>query len=350
MLTFAWWPIWLLLPLPILIRLMWPRYNAQQHAFALRVPFFQRLVSLLKPGTLPSNTQHPAWLLLMSLLWLLLLTSASRPVWLGEPIELPASGRDLMLAVDISQSMETPDFEWQGEQINRLMAVKKVVGDFIQRRQHDRIGLVLFGTQAYLQTPLTFDHVTLEKLLDEAQLGMAGPQTAIGDGIGLALKRLRAHASASRVLILLTDGANTAGAVDPIKAAELAAQEKLKIYTIGVGADRLTIRGPFGMGRREINPSADLDEDALKKIAELTGGQYFRAKDLQELEKIYALLDKLEPMEIDRSIIRPQRDYFHWPLAAALVVSLLLLGLSLLSGRSLLGKPFGKPVSTAQSE
>lgn len=328
MLTFVWWPIWLLLPLPILVRLLWPVYRSQQHDYALRVPFYQRLASLLKPNLLPRDTQHPLGLWLMSLLWVLLLASAARPVWLGEPIELPTSGRDLMLAVDISQSMETPDFEWQGEQINRLVAVKKVVGDFVRRRQHDRIGLVLFGSQAYLQTPLTFDHVTLEKLLAEAQLGMAGPKTAIGDGIGLALKRLRTHASASRVLILLTDGANTAGAVDPIKAAELAAQEKLKIYTIGVGADRLSVRGPFGIGRQEINPSADLDEEALRKIADLTGGQYFRAKDIEELDKIYTLLDKLEPIEIDRASIRPQRDYFYWPLAAALLISVLLLVLS----------------------
>jgi Ca-activated chloride channel family protein len=328
MLTFVWWPIWLLLPLPLLVRVLLPRYQSNQHAYALRVPFYQRLATLLKPSVLHNKTQQPSWLLLMSLLWLLLLASASRPVWLGEPIELPATGRDLMLVVDLSQSMETPDFEWQGEQVNRLVAVKKVVGDFITRRQQDRIGLVLFGSQAYLQTPLTFDHVTLKRLLDEAQIGMAGPQTAIGDGIALALKRLRAHASASRVLILLTDGANTAGAVDPIKAAELAAQEKLKIYTIGVGADRLTVSGPFGMGRREINPSADLDEDALKKIAQLTDGQYFRAKDLDELQKIYALLDKLEPIEVDHATIRPQRDYFHWPLTAALLVSLLLLALS----------------------
>lgn len=328
MLSFVWWPIWLLLPLPILVRLLWPAYRSHHHANALRVPFYQQLAALLRPKVMSRNAQQPLGLGLLSLMWILLLASAARPVWFGEPIELPTSGRDLMLAVDISQSMETPDFEWQGTQINRLDAVKKVVGDFVRRRQQDRIGLVLFGSQAYLQTPLTFDHVTLEKLLDEAQLGMAGPRTAIGDGIGLALKRLRAHASASRVLILLTDGANTAGVVDPIKAAELAAQEKLKIYTIGVGADRLSVSGPFGIGRQEINPSADLDEAALRKIADLTGGQYFRAKDIQQLEKIYALLDKLEPIELDRATIRPQKDYFYWPLTAALMISVLLLALS----------------------
>lgn len=324
MLIFTWWPIWLLLPLPLLIRFLIPRHHTQTHAYALRVPFYSRLATLLQPKRLIQQCSLTVPVVL-SLLWLCILASAARPVWLGEPIELPASGRDLMLAVDISQSMETPDFVWQGEQINRLMAVKKVISDFVRRRPNDRIGLVLFGTQAYLQTPLTFDHVTLERLLDEAQLGMAGPQTAIGDGIGLALKRLRAHASASRVLILLTDGANTAGAVEPIKAAELAAQEKLKIYTIGVGADSLTVSGPFGLGRREINPSVDLDEAALQKIAALTDGQYFRAKDLQDLEKIYALLDQLEPIELDHATIRPQRDYFYWPLTAAVLLSLLLL-------------------------
>ncbi|MGH8552097.1 MAG: VWA domain-containing protein, partial [Methylococcales bacterium] len=181
--------------------------------------------------------------------------------------------------------------------------------------------LILFGDQAYLQAPLTFDRATVAAFLDEAVIGLAGEKTAIGDAIGLAVKRLRKNPSDQRVLVLITDGANTAGLVSPLKAAELAAREGLKIYTIGIGADEMIIRDFFGA--RRVNPSADLDEKTLTQIAEKTGARYFRARDTRELEKIYALLDRLEPVEKEKQYYRPKTTLFHWPLGLAVILAFL---------------------------
>ena len=227
------------------------------------------------------------------------------------------NGRDLMLAVDLSGSMEVQDFFINKRAVDRLTAIKYVAGDFINRRVGDRLGLILFGTQAYLQTPLTFDRKTVMTLLNESAIGLAGDNTAIGDAIGLAIKRLKNQPADSRVLI--TDGANTAGEVSPLKAAELAAANKLKIYTIGVGADEMIVRSFFGS--RKVNPSADLDENTLVKIAESTGGRYFRARNADELNNIYMLLDQLEPIEKDKQFFRPRTDLFYWPLALALLLA-----------------------------
>jgi Ca-activated chloride channel family protein len=244
----------------------------------------------------------------------------------GDPVAMPASGRDLLLGVDISGSMEIQDMQWQGDNYDRLSIVKAVVGDFVQRRQSDRLGLVLFGTHAYLQAPLTFDRTTVNQLLQEAQLGFAGEKTAIGDAIGLGVKRLRHRPQESRVMILLTDGANTAGQITPLKAAELAAKAKVKIYTIGIGADEMITPGIFGssFGARRVNPSADLDEATLKAIAEQTGGQYFRARSPEDLQVIYQELDKLEPIEQEAETFRPTQSLFYWPLGVALVLAGLL--------------------------
>ena len=223
-----------------------------------------------------------------------------------------------MLAVDLSGSMEEEDFIIKGDKVDRLTATKYVAGEFIQRRVGDRLGLILFGEKAYLQTPLTFDRLTVKTLLYESAIGLAGKSTAIGDAIGLAVKRLREKDDKSRVLILLTDGANTAGEVEPLAAAELAAREKLKIYTIGIGADEMVMRSIFGS--RRVNPSADLDEKTLSAIANKTGGRYFRARDIEQLEQIYALLDDLEPIEKDVQRFRPQAALYYWPLAIALLL------------------------------
>ena len=200
-----------------------------------------------------------------------------------------------------------------------------MAGDFIERRIGDRIGLILFGERAYLQVPLTFDRKTVRTLLDESFIGLAGKATAIGDAIGLAVKRLRERDATNRVLILLTDGANTAGAVQPLEAADLAAREGLKIYTIGVGADEMLTRSIFGM--RKVNPSTALDEKTLTAIAEKTGGQYFRARDTQELNKIYRILDELEPVEGDAYRFRPKKALYYWPLSFAFMIAALLVAL-----------------------
>jgi Ca-activated chloride channel homolog len=210
--------------------------------------------------------------------------------------------------------------------------LKAVATDFIERRVGDRIGLILFGREAYLQAPLTFDRATVSTLLDESVIGLAGKETAIGDSIGLAIRTLddAGVAQGRRVLILLTDGANTAGAVEPRKAAELAAQRKMIIYTIGIGADALTVRSLFGL--RQINPSADLDEDTLTAIAEMTGGRYFRARDTEEFAQIYAILDGLEPAESDERGFRPIAELFYWPLAGAALLAAAAAGVAFAAG------------------
>jgi len=308
------WPLLILaLPLPLLVRWLLPADLPAEQA-ALKVPFLDDFGNG-ETKVVSQNRQWPLWL--ATLAWLCLVLACMRPQWMGEPIEQGVSGRDLMLAVDLSGSMQEQDFIVEDNRVDRLTATKKVAGEFISRRVGDRLGLILFGTQAYLQTPLTFDRATVMTLLNESALGLAGESTAIGDAIGLAVKRLKKQKASSRVLILLTDGANTAGAVKPLKAAELAATHHLKIYTIGIGADEMIVRSFFGS--RKVNPSRDLDETTLKAIAEKTGGRYFRARNTQELDKIYQLLDELEPVEKDKQYFRPKTELYHWPLAFSLL-------------------------------
>ncbi len=316
------WP-WLLilLPLPLLIRRIIPAATQQQDA-ALRVPFMEDFEG--GTNTASSTPRQDIFIWLAAIAWVMLVLAAARPQWLGEPLELPMSGRDLMLAVDLSNSMEEEDFQISGKWINRLVATKQVAGEFIERREGDRIGLILFGEHAYLQTPLTFDRETVKTLLYESAIGLAGRSTAIGDAIGLGIKRLQDRPSENRVLILLTDGANTAGEIEPIRAAELAARKQVKVYTIGIGADEIIVRSFFG--NRRVNPSRDLDEKTLKAIAEKTGGRYFRARDINELKGIYRLLDELEPIEQEKKLFRPVRALYPWPLGVALLLSGLILG------------------------
>jgi Ca-activated chloride channel family protein len=228
-----------------------------------------------------------------------------------------------MLAVDLSGSMQTQDFSLNGQQVTRLDAIKAIAGEFIKLRVGDRIGLILFGTQAYVQTPLTFDRTTVNTLLQESAIGLAGDQTAIGDAIGLATKRLRENPQGNKVLILLTDGASNAGEVEPLKAAELAAKEGLTIYTIGIGADEMEVESAFGTQR--VNPSSDLDEKTLKGIADATHGRYFRAHDTAQLDDVYAAVDKLQPVNQEKQSFRPRQALFYWPLSLAALLSALLL-------------------------
>jgi Ca-activated chloride channel family protein len=329
MIHFEWPWLLLVLPLPWLLRWWLPPASVAQQA-ALRVPFLEDFAA---PGSgvggMRAPRRWPLWLALLA--WCLLVLAAMRPQWLGDYVHIPVSGRDLMLAVDLSGSMQEKDFVLRGVHVDRLTAIKYVAGNFIDRRVGDRIGLILFGDQAYLQAPLTFDRKTVKTLLDESAIGLAGRSTAIGDAIGLAVKRLRKRSEKDRVLILLTDGANTSGVVDPIQAAQLAAHEGLKIYTIGVGADEMMVQDML-FGLRKINPSTDLDEKTLKAIAKITGGEYFRARDTRALEKIYGELDKLEPVKSDARQFRPRTALYYWPLGASLVLAALLLGLRL-SGR-----------------
>ena len=323
MLEFAWpWVFWLL-PLPWLVR-RFAAASSRNDGAVMQVPsldLFRRFAA----GIDADRGRAYLWLGLLA--WALLVTGTARPRWLGEPIEIPVNGRDLMLAVDLSESMRETDFVVNSRPVDRLTATKHVARDFIERRVGDRIGLVLFGQQAYLHVPLTFDRGTVQQLLDEAVIGIAGRQTAIGDALGLAVKRLREEQTEHKVLVLMTDGRNTAGEIEPIRAAELAAEAGLTVHTIGIGADEAIQRGFFGAVR--VNPSQDLDEKTLKSIAATTGGRYFRARDTAGFAEIYAELDKLEPIEHGGEHFRPSKALFYWPAGAALV---LFSGLLLLSG------------------
>ncbi|MED5535421.1 MAG: VWA domain-containing protein [Pseudomonadota bacterium] len=316
---FAWWWILLGLPIPWLVR-RWSNVDPIDRDAALKVPDPGEFIGLTGAG---AAIGRPAGgLLLLWCIWALVLIAAARPQYIGEPTALPVTGRDLLVAVDLSGSMEEQDFQLGGEWVDRLTATKSVAREFIERRVGDRIGLILFGRETYLQTPLTFDRDTVKTLLDEAVIGLAGKETAIGDAIGLGIKTLTDAGidENRRVLILLTDGANTAGAVDPLKAADLARDRGMVIYTVGIGADALMVRSLFGV--RQINPSADLDEQTLATIAEGTGGVYFRARDTEELQRIYSMLDELEPAAGEEEGFRPITEYFYWPLGLALCLGL----------------------------
>jgi Ca-activated chloride channel family protein len=312
------WPLMLLaLPLPFLVYSFAPAFKSEQsQVFA---PSLMMLADLKEQQA--SKPHISAWILAI-LAWVLLVMAATRPTYVGEPQAITSSDRNMMLAVDLSDSMKEEDMAFQGRLVNRLQTVKAVLTDFIKKREGDRLGLILFGTKAYVQTPLTFDLHTLQVLLDEATFGLAGRKTAIGDAIGLSVKRLLDLPESNRVLIILTDGQNTAGEIEPLQAAKLAQQAGVRIYTIGIGADELVVQGFFGPKR--INPSRDLDEDTLTTIAQDTGGKYYRARNLAELEQIYTELDTLEAIEMEEQSIRPEKSLFHYPLALSLLFAALL--------------------------
>lgn len=305
------WP-WVLvgLPLPFLVYVL-TRGESRQPS-AVLAPFATRWQTL-SSGAQGARSGRWLWWLTW-LMWALIMIAVARPQWIGEPIELPNTGRDLMLGLDLSGSMQIEDMQVGNRLVPRITAVKAIAADFARRRQGDRVGLILFGTRAYLQAPLTFDLDTVTRFIEEAQLGFAGEDTAIGDALGLAIKRLRDRPAESRIFILLTDGQDTASTVDPMEAAALAAQLDVKIYTIGISRNL----GRAGTGRAEV------DEAMLNAVAEATGGRYFRATSPAELEAVYALLDELEPVEQEASTFRPKRSLSWLPLLAALTLACLI--------------------------
>ncbi len=321
MTRFVWLWAFAALPLPLIFYLLLPRARSSAGK-ALKIPFFNELSGFCETSG-RKNAKGIKFLAVAA--WILLVLAAARPQWIGEPLSLPISGRDLLLAVDVSGSMKAMDMEINGEPVDRLTAIKKIAGEFIKKREGDRIGLILFGSRAYLQAPLSLDRKTVNQLLQESMIGIAGKKTAIGDALGLAVKRLHERPGKRKVLILLTDGANTAGTIEPLKAAELAKTDKVAIYTIGIGAERMVVNSFFGS--RVVNPSADLDEGTLKKIAQITGGRYFRARESADLENIYALIDKLEPVKSENDSLRPVHELFSWPLGCALLLAFLLIGI-----------------------
>lgn len=310
----------------VLLVIAWPVYRYlpeyREARSALRVPFFTAMSKAVgqTPGT--SGAGKGRWQLRLNLLvWVLLVTACARPVFVEKAIEREQPIRDLMLAIDISQSMETADYtDAAGRQVDRLSAVKEVVREFIERRKEDRIGLVVFGTGAYPQAPLTLDHASLLVLLDEIGIGMAGPNTALGDAIGLTIKLLDHGKEQEKVLILLTDGNDTSSAITPDHAARMARDQGITVHTIGIGDP-------------QADGEAKVDLQILQDVADATGGRFFRAGDRGALQDVYTTLDQLTPHKVKTLSHQPKRDLFWWPLTAAMLLLLTAHGLSALLGR-----------------
>lgn len=310
------WP-WLLLALPLPLLVYWLPAKNKAPSAALRMPTMLKGISSTEQG----ENNNKSSLLILTLVWILLVIASTRPQWLGEAVNIPSESREMMLAVDLSGSMQVEDMSLNGRTVNRLDMLKVVLGDFIERRSSDQLGLILFADDAYMQTPMTFDKKTVKQMLDESVLGLVGKKTAIGDAIALAVKRFDAKKQSNRVLILLTDGQNTAGKITPDQALELAVAKEITIYTIGIGADVMLQRSLFGT--RRVNPSSELDEASLQNIAEQTKGQYFRARSSEDMAQIYKLLDELEPVEQEQKQMHPLTALFYWPLSIALMISFL---------------------------
>ena len=308
----------LLLPVPFLAIWLLPSYKERQDA--LRVPFFERVAQAAGQTPAKGGVQLKKNLLqrlLAPVVWVLLVTALARPQLVEPPIVKTESARDLMLAVDLSGSMDTRDmFDPDGNRIQRLDAVKLVLDDFITRREADRIGIIVFGTQAFVQTPFTQDHDLVRTLLDQTRPRLAGAQTMLGDAIGLSIKLFEESTARDKVLILLTDGNDTGSKVPPAKAAEIAAQNDVTVHTVAVG-------DPSSAGEGE------MDLETLQTIARTTGGQAFRADDREQLEDIYRQIDALTPEELETTSYRPTRPLFHYPVGAVIV---LILGYHLIMG------------------
>ncbi len=314
--------MFVVLPLPILVYLLFPAYKESQDS--IRVPFFQRLVQLT--GQTPTRGAVILQRVLFQKLWVpitwvLLVSALAEPVWLADPIEQTKSARDLMIAVDLSGSMETRDFtSADGKQISRLDAIKLVLAEFAQQRQHDRLGLIVFGDSPYLQAPFTDDHRTWLTLLEETEIAMAGQSTMFGDAIGLAIKLFESSETDNRVLIVLTDGNDTGSRVPPIEAAKVAERKNVTIYTIAVG-------DPETVGEEA------LDLDVLQSVANITGGGAYQALDRRQLQQIYADIAELEPEEYETLSFRPRFSLHHYPLVIIVTGYLLFFGLMTLRTR-----------------
>jgi Ca-activated chloride channel family protein len=320
-----------LLALPFLVRALGRRAKVKDapRAPEISFPHIHRLKVLfpLQKFSKPSDRIHLA---VLAFLWTCLIGALMQPELVDQFAQLQTSGYDLMLAVDLSGSMQALDYQRDGEPVSRIDIVKSVVSDFVTQRRGDRIGLILFGSNAYLHVPLTLDTLSVRNMLNNAAVGEAGDQTAIGDAIGLAVQNLRNRPEKSRVIILLTDGVDNASTIPPIEAAELARQYGIRIYTIGVGSQG-AVPFPDGFGRTEVM-EFDLDEGLLQKIASRTGGTYFRAANTKALQSIYAQINKLEKTQADAPSYRVRRPLYRYPLVGALIL-LLVLGLLPIAGK-----------------
>lgn len=311
-LAHAW--VLLLLPLPWLVWFFYPRAKTPL-TYAVKVPFFASIAKCIEKMPATSAYKDVA---IFFLIWMLLLLALSGPLYVGNPQPIAREGYNILLALDLSSSMQITDMSQNGHLVSRLAVVRRAAEQFVNDRTGDKIGLILFGTQAYLQTPLTYDRQNVLQRIQDATVGLAGNTTSIGDALGLAVKRMQNVPKKGRIIILLTDGANNSGVLAPLKAAELAKTDGIKIYTIGLSSD--IDPQSFGGMFLQVNAGADLDEDTLKDIASMTNGRYFRATDLQSLKEIYQTINQMEKVEDKATAVRPQYEYYMWPLALALVL------------------------------
>ncbi|WP_206028727.1 VWA domain-containing protein [Thalassoroseus pseudoceratinae] len=278
---------------------------------AVRVPFGDRLAEAMGTTSQPDESPREIrkWVI-PSLLWLLTLCAVARPQWVESPVTKTLPTRDLLLLVDLSSSMNQEDFTNKaGKKVDRLTAVKEVLGDFLEKRDGDRVGLVVFGDAAYLQAPFSTDLELSRRLLDECEVGMAGPRTAFGDAIGLGVGLFDESDAPAKTMIALTDGNDTKSQVPPVEAARVAAARDIRIYTVAIG-------DPTTAGEDK------LDEQALKDVASAANGSYFFAGDRKSLEGIYSELDRLETRKVKTVSHRPRRDLFYWPVLMAVLISL----------------------------
>ncbi len=312
MIEFEWLWAFIFLPLPVLVYFFAPKAQESQVILMPSIPDTQL-------GKTPNRSGQK---LLLVCLWVLLITATARPVWLGDPVEFYPEHRDMMLVVDLSYSMRKKDMLENGEYIDRLSAVKTVVSEFVAKRKGDRLGLVLFADNAYLQTPLTLDRETVKAQLDRTVLKLIGTSTAIGEGIGLATKTFIDSDAPQRVMILLSDGSNTAGIIDPIDATKIAKEYGATIYTVGIGAGEMVVKD--FIFEKVVNTAQDLDEKTLIQIADMTDGQYFRARNSDELATIYDTINRLEPISSASQTWRPKSEWFWLPLSLAVFVSVFL--------------------------
>ena len=311
-----------MLPAPLLVWWLLPPHR--ERVSALRVPFFGEIVAATGAEAQSGAVVMRRRLLQMSsaiLVWVLLVAALAKPEWVGEPIVRSEAARDVMLAIDLSGSMDYRDFPAEdGSMLRRVDAVQRVVDRFVAERKSDRVGLIVFGDRAYLQLPFTRDLETARELVSLMDVGMAGPRTAIGDAIGLSIKSFETSEVDDRLLILLTDGNDTASKMTPINAAEIAKLNGVEIYTIGIGNTEAT-----GEDR--------VDFEALTAIADRTGGAFFEAEDETALDQVYRRIDELAVADVETTSWRPRQSLVHWPAGIAVLIALLAYGLLLAGSR-----------------
>jgi Ca-activated chloride channel family protein len=313
----------LLLPLPILVWLLLPVNKNSSKEITIYFPNIHRLKNAFPFYSSNRKSSLNLSICLLALFWLFFVAALMQPEKENKFIQVKNKGYDLMLAVDVSLSMQAVDLSTTAKTVSRLDATKEVVSRFVLGRQGDRVGLITFGEHAYLQVPLTLDTLSVSKMLDNTAPGMAGNATAIGDAIGLSVRTLRGRPEGSRVLVLLTDGEDNASTIPPLEAAKLAKQYGIKIYTIGIGSKAGSVPFPTNFGGYQM-VQISMDEDLLKEIAAITDGQYFSATNQKGLEAIYKKIDELEKTESNENVFFIREPLYRYPLTAALTFLLLL--------------------------